>query len=94
MNLSKNILVALRSLPRRYVADGTMAVEYGPQPGCVFVMNGLKGLPPICYYPKLKQWKRVKFKAEPALTASPTALVRLGTRLVVMTPNSQHATKP
>ena len=93
MNLTKNLLVALRTLPKAYVIDGTMAVEYGPQPGCVFVVNGVKPLPPICYYPKLKKWKRVKMVEKPAIIRPITGVEAIGRRCMILTPTAIHATK-
>lgn len=63
MTFTKALLVALRTLPRKYLKDGTMAVEYGPQPGCVVVIHN--ELPAICYYPKLKRWHRIIWEKTP-----------------------------
>lgn len=102
MNLSKALLIALRTLPKAYVDDGTMVVEYGPQKGCVFVGNGIKGLPFICYYPSLKKWKKVIFETQPTTISGPdfnrpgnlvTGMAMVGKRPIVFTPTSQHEIK-
>lgn len=70
--MTKALLVALRTLPKKYVRDGTMAVEYGPLPGCVVVIHN--ELPAICYYPKQKKrkagWRRIRWKTLPTTITS------------------------
>jgi hypothetical protein len=98
MTFSKALLVALRSLPKRYVEEDTMAVEYGPRPGCVVVANGKKGLPLICYHPKhgkkRASWRRIKFHPDPMPVQHITGIETLGSRTFVFTPKSIHASKP
>lgn len=83
--MTKALLVALRCLPRRFLRDGTSALEYGPEPGCVVAIHGNHA--PICYYPSRKRWFRIKFDRTPT-TISGEGFTRPANLLTIKPPAS------
>lgn len=66
--MTKAYLVALRTLPRRFLRDGTSVVQFDlPEPGCVVAIHGNHA--PVCYYPSRKRWFRIIFDKTPAVIA-------------------------